>query len=250
MADPTITCAQLIGSALRIAGITGRPGRISSPDQSTEAIAALNRMLGSWNCDPLKVFETQVDRYALTPQQTDYFIGPTGDFVAPRPIKIVRANIVLTDEAPELHKPLRVVEVTDWADIVFPELEAGAWPAVLYNDHAMPDSKLYLYPQPIAANDLELFTLSAIQQFVALTDVVELPDGYEEAIVYNLALRVASHYPTQASLAPEAPDLANEALARIQSNNAPVPRLRNDAAGLGHGARNADSRWWLSGGFE
>jgi hypothetical protein len=254
MADPTATCATLVNAALRIAGITGRPMRVPSPDQSAEVIPILNRMLGSWNIDPLKIFETSQDRYALTPSQTTYFIGPTGDmhgpgnFVAPRPARIVRANVVVTNAFPEIHKELEIYEVTDWAGLSIPELP-GAWPRRLYNDHATPDSKLYLYPVVSIPSDLELFTLLALQQFAALADVVVLPDGYEEAIVYNLARRVVSTFKHQgAAISPDDVDIANTSLAMIESGNAPVPHLINDAAGLGS-PRTGDSQWWRSGGY-
>jgi hypothetical protein len=247
MADPTATCATLVGAALRIAGITGRPGRVAAPDQSTEAITVLNEMLGSWNTDPLKIFETSIDRYALTPFQTTYFIGPTGNFVAPRPSKIVRANVVLTGFTPELHRPLGLYEVTDWAGLSIPELP-GAWPRRLYNDHAMPDSQLYLYPVVSIASDLELFTLLALQQFAALTDVVVLPDGYLRAITFNLALELAAYYPHDAQVAENAPGIARDSLALIESRNSPVPRMVNDASGLSR-PRGGDSQWWRSGGF-
>ncbi len=246
MADPTATTASLVNAALRIAGITGRPGRTPAPDQSTEVIAILNRKMASWGIDRLKIFQVQQNRYALTPQQTTYFIGPNGDFVAPRPSKIVRANVVLNATSPEIHIPLRVLEVEEWADIRMPELQTGTWPSRLYYDHAVPDAELYLYPVIGEADDLELFTYAALQQFVALTDVVELPDGYEEAIVLNLAVAVKSYYPRDAEMDPDVPRQAAEALARIESLNAPVPKLKNDAAGLGHGHRGS-SRWWLAG---
>jgi hypothetical protein len=247
MADPTATFASIVNASLRIAGITGRPGRIPAPDQSTEAIGVANRMLGSWNIDPLKIFETSQDRYALRPSQTTYFIGPTGDFVAPRPAKIVRANIVLTNAAPELHRELGIYEVTDWSTLSIPELP-GAWPRRLYNDHAMPDSKLYLYPVVSIPSDLELFTLLALQQFAALTDVVVLPDGYQRAITFNLALELAAYYPHDALLAPNTEFIAQQSLAMIESRNAPVPHMTNDASGL-TSRRSGDSQWWRSGGY-
>jgi hypothetical protein len=246
MADPAATCGTLVNAALRIAGITGRPGRTPSTDQSTEAINVLNRMMGSWNCDRLKIFQVGVDRYALTPQQSTYFIGPNGDFVAPRPAKIVRANVVLTATSPEIHRPLRIYEVEDWAALSIPELQTGAWSSRLYYDHGMPDAQIFLYPIPGEPDDLELFTYYALQQFAALTDVVVLPDGYEQAITENLALKLATYYPWDAHMDPDVARQANQSLAAIEGLNGPVPRLKNDAADLGHGHRGA-SRWWIAG---
>jgi hypothetical protein len=241
--------AGIIYPALRIAGITARPMRTPSPDQSLEAIGILNQMMESWSVDRLKIYSIRQDRYALVPQQTTYFIGPTGDFIAPRPIEIVGANIVLTNQFPELHFPMHVYDDVEWLKITIPELQGGIWPRTLYNDRAYPDSKLYLYPYPTVANDLELYTFSELQDtFALVTDAANCPPGYARAMKYNLALELAAAYPKESNLLPGAIELAAQALAMIESRNAPIPKLVNDAASLGHGARG-ESRWWLTGGF-
>jgi len=250
MADPISTCATLVNAGLRIAGITGRPLRVPSTDQSTEAIGVLNRMLGSWNIAPLRIFSETISTFPLVAGQQTYFIGPTGpDFIAPRPIDITRANIILANTGVvPIHYHLTILEVVDWAELTMPALTSGAWPTRLYRDRAMPNSRLYLYPVEGEGDTLELFTPLALQQFLALTDTVSLPDGYEDAITFNLAVRLAAYYPTQAQMAPNVPGIAAESLARVESANAPVPYLQNDAAGFGDNRRGGESRWWLMGG--
>lgn len=247
MSDPAAVLSNLIFPALRIAGITDRPNRVPSLDQSGECIGIANRMMGSWNCDRLKIYSNAIDTYQLVPGQGTYFIGPTGaDFVAPRPINIVRANVILANTSPGIHYPLRLLEVVDWAALRIPQLPGGAWSSRLYWDRAVPNSQLMLFPVPGESDQLELFTATALQQFVALTDTVVLPDGYEEAIVFNLAVKIAAQFPSQARMSEAVPAIAAESLARIEGRNAPVPKLKNDAAHLGHGHRGA-SRWWLMG---
>jgi hypothetical protein len=240
----------LIYPALRIAGITDRPGRTPSPDQAAEVIPILNRMMGTWNCSRLRIYSRSLDRYALNPAQTTYFIGPNGDFVAPRPVRILRANAVLTASSPELHYHIRILEDTEWMSKLMPELPAGMWPVDLYDDYAQPDSQLYLYPYPQVPVDLELLTFNGlVRDFTSLLDQVDLPDGYEDAIVLNLAEMAAIYYPRMASLSPEVPRFAARALAAIENNNAPVPKLGNDASGLSRQRNGEGWNWWRSGGF-
>lgn len=245
------TLLDLLKPALRLAGITERPGRGPSPDQTTEAIGVVNRMLASWSCNRLDIFKTSIDRYALSPIQTTYFIGPNGDFDAPRPIHIERANVVLLNTFPELHYHVHILDVDEWAAKTIPELMGGAWPYDLYDDYDVPDSKLYLYPLTAQPADLELFTWQELKHdFAALTDAVVLPTGYEEAIVLNLAVKIAAYYPKQATLDPDVRRQAGLALAAIESRNAPVPKMTSDTIGLGRGPRTAgDSNWWRSGGI-
>lgn len=226
--------SDLIRPALRIAAITGRPMRIPSPDQYAEAIPMVNRMLASWSVDRLKIYTESIDRYPLqspgNPGQTTYFIGPTGDFVAPRPISIHRANIVLTATSPEQHEHVHIMSDDEWAAKTITELPGGPWPYQLYNDGAVPDSKLYLFPFPTFPCDLELFTWLQLPEFAAVTDTVILPPGYEEAIVYNLAKRISAHYPLESKITPEALELARSSLADIESLNAPSPVMKVDGA--------------------
>ena len=229
-------------AALRRGGITTLPGTTPSTDQTTELIPETNRMLGSWNCDGHKIFTTDINRYAMTPQQTTYFIGPTGDFVAPRPTFIYRANVVLVNSSPELHIPLSILSDADWAAHVITELPAS-FPWSIYNDGANPDSKLYLYGFPTETNDLELFTWQDLKNdFTAVTDAVIFPPGYEEALVTHLALRVCRLYPLDSRLSvAQRGDLERDAAKALMAlktlNTEPVP-MASDIAGIGGSGAN------------
>lgn len=224
-------------SALRRAGITQLPGITPSIDQTTELIPEANRLLSSWSLDGHKIYTTNIDRYAMTPGQTTYFIGPTGDFVAPRPISIVRANIVLVNSDPELHLPVYLLDDLEWAAHVITEL-AMPWPYQLYNDGAFPDSKLYLYGYPTENNDLELFTWRELKDdFTAVSDGVVFPPGYEAALVPALALcaRALNPYDSKLSVL-QAQDLKDEArktLEWVRILNAECPAMTSEAANMG-----------------
>lgn len=234
--------SDLLKPALRRGGITTLPGIEPSIDQYTELIPETNRMMGSWNLDGHKIYSTSIDRYAMNPQQTTYFIGPTGDFVAPRPTFIYRANVVLVNSSPELHLPVRLLSDAEWAAHVITELPAP-WPWQLYNDGAVPDSKLYLFGFPTAKNDLELFTWNQLKSdFSSTTDAVVLPPGYEDAIVTNLALRVKALYPYDAKLtglqASELREDARRSLQAVKTMNMQCVPMASEAANIGGNGGN------------
>lgn len=254
---PTITLLDLFRPALRRAGITMLPGILPSTDQTSELIPEINRMMGSWNLDGHRIFNTSIDRYALkTPGfnlQSSYFIGPDlgpPDFTAPRPLWISAANIVITGISPELHEPLRIITDDEWASIPMPELSM-AWPTAIYNDGGTPDSKLYLFGIPTEANDLELFTWTGLKKdFTAITDAVVLPDGYEAAIVDNLTLKVAALYPHDTNLKGAALDeariAARDSLQAIIVMNSKCPPLYSEAAHIGGSGQSGlvSAAWW------
>lgn len=248
--------SDILKPALRRAGITSLPGITPSSPQYTELMNETNRMLGSWNLDGHKIYTTSIDRYALTPQQTTYFIGPTGDFVAPRPLFIRAANLVVVSSSPELHIPMKIVDDMDWSEQVITEL-AVPWPWKLYNDGSFPDSKLYLYGFPTEANDLELYTWLALKtDFTDVTDAADFPPGYEDALVTNLAVRAVALYPKDTPLnAIQRAELRTDsgrALEAVQILNTRCPKMVSEAAGLGgpgnHLPVNSRSQFFKWGG--
>jgi hypothetical protein len=229
----------LLYPALRKANITIGPQRTPSTAQFQDAIEELNRLTGSLHCDRLFIYSIAASTFPLTGAKT-YTIGqdPIGatqaDFDAPRPQAIESANIVTQDGA--LRYPLAIVTDLQWAQISMQDLP-DTIPEVLYNDRAYPLSTLYLYGQPVSGYQLELFVWTLVPQFVALTDVVLLPPGYEDALVLNLACRLAPHF--QRELNPLVLQQARESLMRLESLNAPRP-IADLSGGLGCGCNQYD----------
>jgi hypothetical protein len=97
----------------------------------------------------------------------------------------------------------------------------NAIPQVLYNDRASPVSTLYLWGQPIAGYQLELFMWTPVPTYQSAGDMVVAPGQYEDALVLNLACRMAPHF--QRAVDPDLRQQARESLMRLMSINAPQP---------------------------
>ena len=242
----SVELSTLLYAAFRIAGITDRPGRTPSTDQIGDAIPTLNRLLGSWDIDRSKIFTIEIDAYDLVPGQKTYQIGPGGaDFPAAlRPTEIENANIIVNTTSPVVREPVHLLTSREWAAIQLQDI-SGTIPWALYNDYAMAGSgysTLYLYGQALATYQLELFTWQQLQKFVSPSDSVLFPNGYEHAIVWNLALLIAASFPTQAKIMPEARVVAWDALNAIQGKNATAPTMKVDPAivNAGGGRRGGD----------
>jgi hypothetical protein len=239
----------ILNPAFRVAGVTQRPMRTPSPDQYAEGITILNRMLGSWDIDPLDIFTYLITTYPLNENQISYQFGAgAADFpAAPAPIAIPEANVILPG-APDLRYPLEVVDKAQWSKIVLQTIPGGI-PTIIYPDFDYPIGTIYIFPQPPAGYLLELYTPQTLPVFSLVTDTVTLPLGYEEAIVSNLALKIAKHFRTQTKFTPEMITDAARSLAFIENRNAPVPKLRNDAANLTPRRGAGDWNWWRTGGY-
>ncbi len=238
------TLVDIIKPALRMAGITKRPGIGPGPDQTDELIPAANRMLASWNCDGHKIFTTSIDEYDLVGGQKIYSIGPSGDFNAPRPIHISEANFLFPTD-PVLRRPIKILDDDEWSRIAVQDIaSAPTW--YLYYDggfDALGRAKIYIVGQPPAGYKLELYTWQALKaDFTATSDAVILPPGYEEALTTNLAIKAALLYPLESVVARNALAMAElrieakKALHALIVLNSSSPVLRSEIAYLGFGA--------------
>lgn len=237
----------LLYPALRKAAVTIGPQRTPSPAQFEDAIEELNRLIGSLNCDRLNIYTNQRWEFPLNASQKTYTIGidPTGqtiaDLNAPRPEGIEAANIIYQSSGgPNLRYPLAQLSVQQWSKIRMQDLPATI-PYLMYNDRAYPLSTLYIYGQPMGGCSLELFYWLLIPTFQTVSDVVLLPPGYEDALVLNLAVRLAPHFqrPVDADVRLD----AQKALMRLESINAPRPVLSTDICG-GRGGFNVYTGEW------
>ena len=215
----------LLYPALRKAGVTLGPQRIPSVAQYQDAIDELNRLIGSLNCDRFFIYSIADYIFPLTGQKT-YTIGVSpdpfspADFDAPRPQAIDRANIITNQGATPLRYPLAIVTDLQWARVTMQDLPHTI-PQVLYNDRAYPLSTLYLYGQPVPGYELELYVWQLVAGFLTPADVVMLPPGYEDALVLNLAVRLAPHF--QRVIPDDVRLQARDSLMRLESINAPQP---------------------------
>jgi hypothetical protein len=243
---PVIQLANgILYPALRKAAVTLGPGRTPSPAQFQDALDELNRLIGSLNCDRLFIFSIARYEYPLTGAKT-FTIGqdPEGlvsaDLNGPRPVQIDAANIIYS--TPEIRRPLALLTDLQWRRIVVQDI-ANTIPYALYDDYAYPLSTLYIYPQPVPGYILELFQWQVVPTFLSVADYVMLPPGYEDALVLNLAVRLAPHF--QRAVDPDVRNDAQKALLRIESINAPKPVLEIPCLGAG-GPTGSNNPWFTT----
>jgi hypothetical protein len=95
----------------------------------------------------------------------------------------------------------------------------------------MPFGRLYVWAVPPSLYELHILVRAPLQTFPNLGDNFLLPPEYEEAIHYNLVVRLQAAY----GLAPTpfAVDRARNAMSVIRSANAQIPVARMPAALMG-----------------
>lgn len=219
---PTTLVSDLLYHALRLAGVTLGPERTPSRAQYGDALRAANRMLGVWNTNGLVIPYVQTEAlFTLTLGQQAYTMGPSGDIDTTRPQRIERANLVRSDGT---RKELELIEVDRWADLRTPD-ESGE-PERVYSNRAPGLVTLLIWPQPDDAAQLELFTWHLLERLETEAQEVTWPDGYEEAFVYNLGVRLATMF--QLPVNADVREIARTSLSDVQSLNAPAPTMQCD----------------------
>ncbi len=236
-----MTGLDYIKDSFQIAGIY-QPGETPSAEEANGALNKMNDMLSSWSADIRPVFCQRHDVYQLEGGRAHYTIGPTGDFVQPRPNKIQNAMVRVQGQ---LDYPLEIITPADYQGLNLKTL-LGI-PQYLSVNPKMPNLELSLYYVPQQSYELNLNTLISLD-CQTLTGNVEFPPGYEEAVKYNLALRLAGIYGAAANMSAFNIDIARNSKAIIQRENDMMmdDQMTGDLSAPGLGVVNFP--WWWTGG--
>jgi hypothetical protein len=219
------TASDIIRRSLRIIGaIAG--GETPSSTEETDALQVLNAMLDSWNTESLAVYALRDETLTLT-GAASYTIGGGGALDTTRPVKIEAAYERIGDS--DYH--VKPASADAWYRLAAKSTsgEVAEW---LYYEPSYPLGTLYLYPKP-TTGVLHLVTRVPLAAYSA-TDSLALPPGYQDAITYHLAIRLAPEYGRPVT--PEVAALARAAKDSIQRVNFRVPIM---STGF-EGGRKAD----------
>jgi hypothetical protein len=188
-------------------------------------------MLDSWSLNRLLIYQVVQNNYSWPGSTASRTIGSGGNFSTTRPNRIERGTFFRDTNNNDY--PVQIIDREAYDSISLKTSVASVWPDYLFYDTAYPLGVLYVWPVPSAATTLYLNSWQALQSFAALTTVLALPPGYQEAIMYNLAPRVASIF----SMKVDTQTLAKETKAAIEAINAPTLLAQTEMAYLSGGMR-------------
>lgn len=225
-----MTGRDLLSTSLRLIGVLAS-GESMDASMSTDGLASINRMLSTWSTEGMTVFaETQESPLTLTPGVSTVTMGALGN-ITTRPQEILRAilRVGTTDFLMDL------LTLDEYARISSKGTQSSI-PYALYDDGGYPQRTLTLYPVPSAGNQLVLWTKRPLTQLATLDDVLSFPPGYEEAIIYNGAIRLAPEYGK--TIPAEIAEVARASKANIKRANTREHLLRVDQALIHSGRFN------------
>lgn len=223
-----MTARDLIYASLRLIGVIS-PGQTPSNDQAQDALYSLNSIISTWRTEKLMVYATLPHQFPLVASQKTYTVGPGGNFDMPRPVRIDKITLqYLQTGVPTLTLPVGMLDLDQYNAIIVPDTTSTI-PMSAYVDDAYPLRTLYLYPVPSIVNKVTLFTWEQLDAFASLDDDVSLPDGYERALRFALAVELAPEFGRD----PLQTVIANAVAAKasvMTQNNADTPLMQVDPA--------------------
>ena len=205
------------------------PSEAIDASAANSALRELNRMLSSWANEDLMIPTKDRLTFNLVGGQQAYTIGVGGNFNTPyavRPGQIDLVSVVVNG----VEIPIDTLNDEEWRDITV-KTTPSTFPLQVWANGNYPLDVLYFWPVPTAPNQLIMTVWGQIVAFTTINQTVTLPAGYEDAIVPNLAVRMAPSYGVNPS--PVTVSLAQSTKRRIKEMNFEPTYRTVDGALLG-----------------
>jgi hypothetical protein len=179
---------KIINRALRLLGVLAE-GESPTTTMSNDALTALNAMVDAWNTEYLTLYATENITITLD-GSASYTIGATGDVVASAaPISIDSAFITVNS----VDYPISEMTQSRYDSLVSKSLTSQIPTDFVFNS-THPDATVTFYPVPDSGNVVTLRVNTLLSAFT-LTQTFSMPNGYENALVFNLAVDMSPEYP-------------------------------------------------------
>lgn len=188
-----------IKAAMRLIGSLAS-GETPTADEYTDCLSALNGMLNSWSGNNINLHKVTIDTLTLTGANS-YTIGTGATLNTARPAAILGAYLDSKDN------PYKLLTEAEYRDDKY-----GLW----YNpDYSTGFGMIYI--NPADTGTLYLHSLKPFTNFAVYTDYLYVPPEYDDAIKYNLAIRISPEFgkPIQQDLL----YMAKETLNTVQTRN-------------------------------
>jgi hypothetical protein len=234
----------LIQASLRILGVV-RTGENADSQEVKDAIEALNTMLREWDNERTMVPCLQNQIFDVTPGKSVYTIGldDTADFYFNRPLAIEKAFTRFLG----FDYPCEIISNDKYQDIFAKTIQSTFPKYLFYNPTYQPVGTTGMgrmmgtisfwpaFAQSGCSVNLTMWT--RLLEYASPSEKIFLPEGYEAAIKWNLAVELSREYgkeptPFMEKRAMQTKDIimaanTDEMLMRVDSNLMPTRSLYN-----------------------
>lgn len=185
-----ITARQLIVKSMQKIGLLTKTEQPSA-DEVNDALYSLNALLDSWSNESMLIVARAWENFPLIGGVGLYTIGTGQTFNTVRPTFINDAYVIVQSTTTPSYQ-LTVVQDETYFDTTL-KTQQGI-PFELNYDNGYPIGNIRIYFVPDQAYMLYMLSEKPLTSFANLDQLTSLPPGWEEALIYNLALRLAPEY--------------------------------------------------------
>ena len=206
-----ITRDQIINDALLALNLIS-PIETATATEIAVAKRRLNNMIKAWQGMGIGLWLNDQKSLTLVVGQQSYLFGP-GRAITVRPLTIVEARLKSSDG---IETMLEAISRDEY--FTLPLKTSTGKPSQYYYDPQLTDGVFYIWPTADDDTDsIQLTIRTPIEIFVNLNDNPDFPIEWAEALVYNLAKRLAADYEVSADKFLMISALAKESFA--EANN-------------------------------
>lgn len=224
------TVRSICTQALQEIGAIGQ-GEVMNADDAAMALLRFQNQIDAWQADQLTLsFQSKqsITWPASTSTQT---IGPGGNVNIQRPVWINELNFVIPGSSPEVEVPIGPMDKDSYAIQSIKSLSSALPTEYFYQTNLTTVlGTLFLWPQPNQQLTLYLYAPQGVEVPVSLNTDVIGPPGYQEAFMYQLALRLLTPFTRKVADVPLLPQMAADAYARMKRPNNKPGLLGTDPA--------------------
>jgi len=239
----TKTVLDLITGSLRKIGQYAA-GEALAYNDSNDALDVLNGLLDIWSNQKYFAYNNVETIFILQPGKITYTVGIGGEIPIQRPLRINTAYSRRTTGNGAVDFGCDVFSIQQYSAIGL-KMQPGPWPKYMFYNSSFPLASLTLYPMPNQLGEMHFWS-DQLLQAVALTDKLNLPQGYYLGLQFSLAELLCTEYGIAVPKGVER--FAREFKAVIKATNAtPQPTVMLDRALMN--TAGADAGFILTGGF-
>ena len=165
------------------------PGETIAPAHEQLGLLRFQNQLDAWQADQLALNLQDREVFLLTAGTSSFTIGPTGNLVTARPVFIEGMNYINPGSSPANEVPMAPMDADQYMALQIKGLQSGL-PQMFYYKATMPNGTMVIWPVVSQNVSLVLYLPRGIDVPASLTTVVSGPQGYAEAFMYQLALRL------------------------------------------------------------
>lgn len=186
----SLQAQDIVNAALRKLGVLSGN---ATPEtyQVTNAIQALNALIKGFYADGMPVWAIQTYTFTTVQGTPQYLIGPGQTFNTDMPLKVLQAWRNQSGNYSNI--PMNIY--TNYNYDLLPLTNSSGTPVNLYYQPFETYGAINLWPKPNdSVTAISIRYQVPFEDIVNLTDNLDFPSYWTEAIIYNLAQRLAPEY--------------------------------------------------------